>query len=187
MLCQSNLISYCSPATSVKSFLTISTYPYTFLLLYPTQIAWLILSVISFSIVFPIQNLCFSSPLSLTGTNPSPLAIQIWPQTSFVTHFPMFPCVCTCTHTHTYSSHCPRNPMHMLLPGFPGGSGKESACLARDHLQCRWCRLDLWVRKVPWRRKWQLTAIFSPGESHGQRCLEGYSPWGRKSRTRLSD
>ena len=26
-----------------------------------------------------------------------------------------------------------------------------------------------------------------PGESHGQRSLVGYSPWGRKSRTRLSD
>ena len=28
---------------------------------------------------------------------------------------------------------------------------------------------------------------FLPGESHGQRNLAGYSPWGRKSWTRLSD
>ena len=27
-----------------------------------------------------------------------------------------------------------------------------------------------------WRRKWQFTPIFSPGESHGQRSLAGYSP-----------
>ena len=33
----------------------------------------------------------------------------------------------------------------------------------------------------------QLTAIFLPGESHGQKSLAGYSPRGRKRRTRLSD
>ena len=26
----------------------------------------------------------------------------------------------------------------------------------------------------------QSTALFFPGESHGQRSLVGYSPWGRK-------
>ena len=31
-----------------------------------------------------------------------------------------------------------------------------------------------------WRRKWQPTPVFLPGESHGQRRLAGYSPWGRK-------
>jgi len=30
------------------------------------------------------------------------------------------------------------------------------------------------------RRKWQLTPVFLPGESHGQRSLVGYSPWGHK-------
>ena len=38
----------------------------------------------------------------------------------------------------------------------------------------------LWVGKIPWRRKWQPTPVFWPGKSHGQRSLEGYSPWGRK-------
>ena len=37
-----------------------------------------------------------------------------------------------------------------------------------------------WVRKIPWRRKWQLTPVFLPGEPHGQRSLASYSPWGRK-------
>ena len=43
---------------------------------------------------------------------------------------------------------------------------------------CLWGRrpgFDPWVRKIPWRRKWQPTPIFLPGESHGQRCLAGYS------------
>ena len=28
---------------------------------------------------------------------------------------------------------------------------------------------DPWVRKIPWRRAWQPTPVFLPGESHGQR------------------
>ena len=34
---------------------------------------------------------------------------------------------------------------------------------------------------LTWRRKQQPTPIFLPGESHGQRSLAGYSPWGLKS------
>ena len=59
--------------------------------------------------------------------------------------------------------------------GFPGGSEvKASACNAGD--------LGLipgWGRP-PWRRKWQPTPVFLPGESHGPRSLAGYSPRGRK-------
>ena len=47
-------------------------------------------------------------------------------------------------------------------------------------LQCRIPRLDAWVGKIPWRREWQPTPVFLPGELHGQRNLVGYSPWGRK-------
>ena len=36
------------------------------------------------------------------------------------------------------------------------------------------------VGKVPWRRAWQPTPVFLPGESHGQRSLVGYSPWVHK-------
>ena len=65
--------------------------------------------------------------------------------------------------------------------GFPGGSeSKESACSCRRH------GFDPWVRKIPWRRKWQLSLVFLPGESHRERGLVGHSPWYRKeSRTRL--
>ena len=40
------------------------------------------------------------------------------------------------------------------------------------------CKLDPWVRTIPWRREWQPTPVFLPGESHGQRSLVGYSLWG---------
>ena len=36
------------------------------------------------------------------------------------------------------------------------------------------------VGKIPWRREWQPTPVFLPGESHGQRNLVDYSPRGHK-------
>ena len=41
-------------------------------------------------------------------------------------------------------------------------------------------RCDPWVDKIPWRKEWQLTPVFLPGEFHGQRNLVGYSPWNCK-------
>ena len=64
--------------------------------------------------------------------------------------------------------------IYLTYKGFPGGlDGKESASSAG-----RRPRFNPWVRKIPWRREWQPTLAFLPGESHGQRNLAGYSPWG---------
>ena len=52
--------------------------------------------------------------------------------------------------------------------------------MVKKCLQCGRPGLDPWVRKIPWRRKWQPTPVFLLGESHGQRSLVGYSPWGHK-------
>ena len=61
---------------------------------------------------------------------------------------------------------------------FPDGTGgKEPACHWR---RLKRCGFNPWVRKIPWRRKWQPTPVFLPGESHGQRSLMNYSPWGRR-------
>ena len=66
-----------------------------------------------------------------------------------------FACVCSCVD-------------------FPGGTnGKEPACQCR---RCKRLEFDPEVRKIPWRRAWQPTPAFLPGESHGQRSLTGYSP-----------
>ena len=46
--------------------------------------------------------------------------------------------------------------------------------------KCRTLGVNPWVGKIPWRREWLPTPILLPGEVHGQRSLEGYSPWGRK-------
>ena len=61
---------------------------------------------------------------------------------------------------------------------------KGPTCLCR---RCKRHRFDLWVWKIPWRRKWQPTPVFLPGKAHGQRSLVGYSPWVAKSQTQLSD
>ena len=41
-------------------------------------------------------------------------------------------------------------------------------------------RFDPWVRKSPWRRKWQPSPALLPGKAHGQRSLGGCSPWATK-------
>ena len=63
------------------------------------------------------------------------------------------------------------------IHGFPGGSGKESACRC---MRVRRRGFIPWVGKIPQRRKWQPTPLFLPGKSHAQRILVGYSPWGCK-------
>ena len=41
--------------------------------------------------------------------------------------------------------------------------------------------MDAWAEKIPWRRKWQPTPVLLSVESHGERSLVGYSPWGCKT------
>ena len=74
------------------------------------------------------------------------------------------------------------------FPGLPGADSLGNS-LSRQKicLQCRRPEFYPWVGKISWRKKWQPTPVFLPGESHGQRNLLGYSPWGRKSWTRLSN
>ena len=51
-------------------------------------------------------------------------------------------------------------------------SGKESTW--------RFRKPDLICRKIPLRRRWRSSPVFSAGTYHGQRSLAGYSPWGHK-------
>ena len=50
------------------------------------------------------------------------------------------------------------------------------------HTNAGGARDDPWVGKIPWRRKMATHSVFLPGESHGQRSLAGYSPWGCRVR-----
>ena len=61
------------------------------------------------------------------------------------------------------------------------------------------CSPGLWIEPFPleaeyiipwnpiWRRIWQPSPVFLPGEFHGQSSLVGYSLWAPKSWTRLSE
>ena len=75
--------------------------------------------------------------------------------------------------------HCWMLPFDTGIHGLPRWlSDKEPAC------QC-WRRkkfeFDPWVGKIPWKRAWQPTIVFLPGESPWtERSLTGYSPWGHK-------
>ena len=66
----------------------------------------------------------------------------------------------------------------LVIPGFPGGTcGEKPACQSR---RLQKPGFSPWVGKIPWKRAWQPTLVFLPGEPHGQRSLEGYSPWSRR-------
>ena len=65
----------------------------------------------------------------------------------------------------------------IITLGSPSGSEVKNLLANEGDLRLEF---DPWARKVPWRRKWQLTPVFLPGESHGQRNLEDCGPWGHK-------
>ena len=52
---------------------------------------------------------------------------------------------------------------------YPGAS--QAALVVESPSDARDVGFDPWVRKIPWRRKWQPTPVMLPGESHGQRSL----------------
>ena len=65
-----------------------------------------------------------------------------------------------------------KNKSLLLLLGFTGGSAVKNPPAMQE----------TWVQSLGqqslWRRKWQPTPVFLPGESHGQRSLMGCGPWG---------
>ena len=69
--------------------------------------------------------------------------------------------------------HTSRNTDAKYHKGFPGGSVVDNLPANAGDTERRF---DPWVRKMPWRRKWQPTLAFLPGESLGQRSLAGYGP-----------
>ena len=69
-------------------------------------------------------------------------------------------------------------PLPQVNGGFPGGtSGKEPACQCRRHKEMQVQSLG---REDPLKEGMAPTPVFLPGESHGQRSLGSYSPWGHK-------
>ena len=63
-----------------------------------------------------------------------------------------------------------------MYMGFPGGSAVKNAPVMQETQEMQF---DPWDWKISWRRAWQPTPVFLPGEFH-ERSLAGYSPWGHK-------
>ena len=79
------------------------------------------------------------------------------------------------------------NPPDVVDPGFVGskeyttwGVASLVAQTVKNPTALQKTGFDPWVRKISWRREWLHIPEFLPGESHGQRSLVGYSPWGHK-------
>ena len=81
---------------------------------------------------------------------------------------PVNPCLFQNCQKHRVLSYC------IEEMGFPAGSVVKNLPAVQE------TRVYPWVRKIPCRRKWRPTPLFLPEKSHGQRSLEGYSPWSHK-------
>ena len=112
-----------------------------------------------------LSNLVLAHLLSLFVSSSRVLTSFLTCYMGLVVLFPTYLCPCSSPIIlHIVADQALLNLAlaHFSCLGFPGGSaGKESTC--------RRCGFDPWVRKIPCRRAWQPTPVFSPGESHGQR------------------
>ena len=80
----------------------------------------------------------------------------------------------------------PGNPLHYSCLENPHGQRNMAgyspwSCQQLDmteQLSTAQHRINPWVRKIPWRRKWQSTPVFLPGESQGRGRLVGCRLWG---------
>ena len=132
------------------------------------------------SCIIPISAYIFRSPSSLCVWLSFSVILDLgsmlgWPHSIFT--------LLVSAKTYFQTGLPPEVPVRMNLgdtllhQGFPGGnSGKEPICQCRRHKT----RVDPWVGKISWRRAWQPTAVFLPGESYRQSRLAGYSLRGCK-------
>ena len=81
-----------------------------------------------------------------------------------LTHFIPQVLIMQFLHLWQWAHNISLHPLRGLL------EGQRESCLP---LKCYCDNSD-------WRRKWQPTPVFLPGESHGQRSLAGYCPWGHR-------
>ena len=97
-------------------------------------------------------------------------------------------CHYSCKHQETeIQNHQSVNYTYKLWPVLTNSTLQKSGALpvaqSVKNLPAMW---ETWIQsligKIPWRRAGQPTPVFLPGESHGQRSLVDYSPWGHRVR-----
>ena len=109
---------------------------------------------------------------------PSPSDPLSWQSNSFSLNFSFLVCKMPIIRP-VYFALVKWNSYFMARQGFPHSLGVKNpfSCHCR---RPRRPGFDPWIRKIPWRRKWQPTPVFLPGELCGQWSLMGYSSWGHK-------
>ena len=101
------------------------------------------------------------------------ICILLLLDTMFYIYILTYTCVCVvCVYVCVCVCMC----MHYRLP-YIGASVEKNLPAITKH---RRHGFDPQVRKIPCKRAWQSTPVFSLGKSHEQRKLRGYSPWGLK-------
>ena len=94
---------------------------------------------------------------------------QCW---ELISHYLFKDCFCSILSLPYFQS----SDMCQTLVELPGGTlGKEPTCQCKSH---KTHGFNPWVKKIPGRRRYQPIPVFLPREFHGQKSLEGYSPWG---------
>ena len=127
---------------------------------------------------------------------PSLLLLLTWwpsepaPLSSAPAELPDGRCLCgpsTGTSYQTWGEKIKSYCLDPFITSWPRTWLPQLAQLYRICLQCRRCRkrrFNPWLGKILWKRAWQPTPVFLPGESHGQRNLAIYSPWSCKESDR---
>ena len=122
------------------------------------------------SLSFPKLRQLEFSPVLTSGFYPSP---RLPPMLASLDNTAL--CWTTgCWTVLSLPSSLPRLPDYSVSHRLPRW---EPICQCRRHKRGEF---DPWVRKIPWGRAWLPILVFLPSESHWQRSMERYSPWGGK-------
>ena len=87
--------------------------------------------------------------------------------------------------SHRYVNSCSHLQPHLFSTRTPSRASQVALLVKKSPANAGGPGLIPRVGMSPWRRKRQPTPLFLPGESHGQRSLAGYRPWGHRSQTQL--
>ena len=143
----------------------LSHYPSSWLFWSPRNLLWLILPLRPGKTNFIVNWLSYILHQFIQQTF-NMILLRTWPREFWEQNLP----------SRSSWSNAVIQPQYCVIISrdFPGGTNaKELACQCGRHKRCVF---NPWVRKIPWRRKWQPTSVFLSGESHGWRSLAGYSP-----------
>ena len=125
------------------------------------------LRLMSNELVMPSSHLILCRPLLLLPPVPSSISLFQWVNSSHEVAKVLEFQISLNSGESLWSSNTMVQASQVALVN------KESTCQCRRGKRCGF---DLWVRKIPWKKAWQPTPVFLPGESPWIEEPGGYSP-----------